>query len=57
MPQMPPERTPFVIIVTVATFGGIAHTLLSVMLMVVEMTGNLALLVLAMVAVATRRLS
>lgn len=52
LPQMPPEPAPFVIIGMMATFGGIAHAPLAMMLMVAEMTGNLALLAPAMVAVA-----
>ena len=52
LPQMPAEPAPFVIIGMMALFGGIAHAPLAVMLMVVEMTGNLSLLAPAMVAVA-----
>ncbi len=52
LPQMPPSPAPYVIIGMMATFGGIAHAPLAMMLMVAEMTGNLALLAPAMVAVA-----
>jgi chloride channel protein, CIC family len=52
LPQMPSDPAPFVIVGMMATFGGIAHAPLAVMLMVAEMTGNLSLLAPAMVAVA-----
>lgn len=52
LPGMPAQPAPFVIIGMMATFGGIAHAPLAVMLMVAEMTGNLSLLAPAMVAVA-----
>lgn len=52
LPGMPAQPAPFVIIGMMAMFGGIAHAPLAVMLMVAEMTGNLALLAPAMVAVA-----
>ncbi len=51
-PQMPPDPAPFVIVGMMATFGGVAHAPLAVMLMVAEMTGNLSLLAPAMIAVA-----
>ncbi len=52
LPGMPAQPAPFVIIGMMAMFGGIAHAPLAMMLMVAEMTGNLALLAPAMVAVA-----
>lgn len=52
LPLMPVEPAPFIIIGMMATFGSIAHAPLAMMLMVAEMTGNLALLAPAMVAVA-----
>jgi chloride channel protein, CIC family len=51
VPGVPPTPAPFVIIGMMATFGGIAHAPLAVMLMVAEMTGNLSLLAPAMIAV------
>lgn len=48
----PHDPVPFVIVGMTACFGAIAHAPLAVMLMVAEMTGNLALLAPAMVAVA-----
>jgi CIC family chloride channel protein len=51
MPGVPDDPAPFVIIGMMALFGSIAHAPLAVMLMVAEMTGNLALLAPAMVAV------
>jgi H+/Cl- antiporter ClcA len=48
----PQQPVPFVIVGMTACFGAIAHAPLAVMLMVAEMTGNLALLAPAMVAVA-----
>ena len=39
---MPASPAPFVIIGMIGMFGGIAHAPLAVMLMVAEMTGNLA---------------
>lgn len=47
----PHDPVPFVIVGMIACFGAIAHAPLAVMLMVAEMTGNLALLAPAMVAV------
>jgi len=47
----PHDPVPFVIVGMTACFGAIAHAPLAVMLMVAEMTGNLALLAPAMVAV------
>ncbi|HET9692406.1 MAG TPA: chloride channel protein, partial [Acidimicrobiales bacterium] len=46
------DATGFVIVGMVACFGAIAHAPLSVVLMVAEMTGNLAVLPVAMIAVA-----
>jgi CIC family chloride channel protein len=51
LPGVPAEPAPFVIVGMMALFGSIAHAPLAVMLMVAEMTGNLALLAPAMVAV------
>jgi len=48
----PHDPVPFVIVGMTACFGAIAHAPLAVMLMVAEMTGNLALLAPAMVAIA-----
>jgi H+/Cl- antiporter ClcA len=48
----PHDPVPFVIVGMTACFGAVAHAPLAVMLMVAEMTGNLALLAPAMVAVA-----
>ncbi len=48
----PHDSTAFVIIGMMAGFGAIAHAPLAVTIMVAEMTGNLALLAPAMVAVA-----
>ena len=48
----PHDSVPFVIVGMTACFGAIAHAPLAVMLMVAEMTGNLALLAPAMVAIA-----
>ncbi len=49
---LPHSPGPFVIVGMIACFGAVAHAPLAVMLMVAEMTGNLALLAPAMVAVA-----
>lgn len=51
-PAMPGSPVPFVIVGMMACFGAVAHAPLAVMLMVAEMTGNLALLAPAMIAVA-----
>lgn len=51
LPGVPAEPAPFVIVGMMALFGSIAHAPLAVMLVVAEMTGNLALLAPAMVAV------
>src|SRR6185312_9754295 len=48
----PHDPVPFVTVGMTACFGAIAHAPLAVMLMVAEMTGNLALLAPAMVAIA-----
>ena len=52
LPGFPDQPGPVVIIAMIAMFGSIAHAPLAMMLMVGEMTGNLALLAPAMVAVA-----
>src|SRR5438876_6512930 len=44
LPGIPATPGPFVIVGMMALFGGIAHALLAVMLMVAEMTCNLSLL-------------
>ena len=49
-PNMPLEPAGFVIVAMVALFGSVAHAPLAVMLMVAEMTGNLAMLPPAMLA-------
>jgi len=50
-PAIPHTPAPFVVVGMMATFGGIARAPLAVMLMVVEMTGSLATLAPAMIAV------
>jgi H+/Cl- antiporter ClcA len=50
-PAIPSDPAPFVIVAMMALFGSVAHAPLAVMLMVAEMTGNLAMLAPAMVAV------
>jgi H+/Cl- antiporter ClcA len=50
-PAMPADPAPFVIVGMMALFGSIAHAPLAVMLMVAEMTGNLAMLAPAMIAI------
>ncbi len=50
-PAVPTDPAPFVIVAMMALFGSVAHAPLAVMLMVAEMTGNLAMLAPAMVAV------
>ncbi len=51
-PAIPHSPVPFVIIGMISCFGSVAHAPLAVMLMVAEMTGNLALLAPAMIAIA-----
>ena len=50
-PGMPALPAPFIVVGMIACFGSIAHAPLGLMLMVAEMTGSLALLPPAMVAV------
>ncbi len=50
-PAIPHTPAPFVIVGMMATFGGIARAPLAIMLMVTEMTGSLAALAPAMIAV------
>lgn len=50
-PAIPHTPAPFVIVGMTATFGGIARAPLAIMLMVTEMTGSLAALAPAMIAV------
>ncbi len=50
-PAIPADPAPFVIVAMMALFGSVAHAPLAVMLMVAEMTGNLAMLAPAMLAV------
>jgi len=50
-PYIPVEPAGFVVVAMVALFGSIAHAPLAVMLMVAEMTGNLAMLAPAMLGV------
>ena len=50
-PGLPIEPAPFVIVGMMVLFGSIAHAPLAVMLMVAEMTGNLAMLAPAMIAI------
>ncbi len=51
VPGLPVVPAPFVIVAMMALFGSVAHAPLAVMLMVAEMTGNLAMLAPAMIAV------
>ncbi len=55
-PDMPVDPAPFVIVGMMALFGSIAHAPLAVMLMVAEMTGDLAMLAPAMVSVGVAML-
>jgi H+/Cl- antiporter ClcA len=50
-PAIPAEPAPFVLVAMMALFGSVAHAPLAVMLMVAEMTDNLAMLAPAMIAV------
>jgi H+/Cl- antiporter ClcA len=50
-PGMPALPAPFIVVGMIACFGSVAHAPLGLMLMVAEMTGSLALLPPAMVAV------
>ncbi len=50
-PAVPLDPAPFVIVGMMALFGSVAHAPLAVMLMVAEMTDNLAMLAPAMIAV------
>lgn len=50
-PAVPADPSGFVIVAMMALFGAIAHAPLAVMLMVAEMTGNLAMLAPAMLAI------
>jgi len=50
-PGVPLDPSPFVIVAMMALFGSIAHAPLAVMLMVAEMTDNLAILAPAMLAI------
>ncbi len=50
-PAVPNDPSGFVIVAMMAMFGSIAHAPLAVMLMVAEMTGNLAMLAPAMLAI------
>lgn len=50
-PAVPQDPSGFVIVAMMALFGSIAHAPLAVMLMVAEMTGNLAMLAPAMLAI------
>lgn len=55
-PSLPDSPAPFMVVGMVACFGSIAHATLAVMLMVAEMTGTLALLAPAMLALGTAAL-
>lgn len=55
-PAIPHTPAPFVIVGMTATFGGIARAPLAIMLMVTEMTGSLAALAPAMIAVGVSTL-
>ncbi len=50
-PAVPLDPAPFVIVSMMALFGSVAHAPLAVMLMVAEMTDNLAMLAPAMIAI------
>ena len=50
-PGMPEVPAPFIVVGMIACFGSVAHAPLGLMLMVAEMTGSLALLAPAMVAI------
>jgi chloride channel protein, CIC family len=50
-PGVPADPAPFVIVAMMALFGSVAHAPLAVMLMVAEMTDNLAMLAPAMIAI------
>lgn len=50
-PGMPGVPAPFMVVGMIACFGGVAHAPLGLMLMVAEMTGSLALLPPAMIAI------
>jgi CIC family chloride channel protein len=50
-PAIPVDPAPFVIVAMMALFGSVAHAPLAVMLMVAEMTDNLAMLAPAMIAI------
>lgn len=52
VPGLPDNPAPFMVVGMVACFGSISHAVLAVMLMVAEMTGTLALLPPAMIALA-----
>jgi CIC family chloride channel protein len=52
LPGLPAQPAPFVIVGMMALFGAIAHAPIAMMLMVAEMTGNLAMLAPAMIAVS-----
>lgn len=49
-PGMPATPAPFMVVGMIACFGGVSHAYLALMLMVAEMTGSLALLPPAMIA-------
>lgn len=51
LPSMPAAPAPFIVVGMIACFGSVAHAPLGLMLMVAEMTGSLALLPPAMVAI------
>ena len=55
-PAVPADPSGFVIVAMMALFGSIAHAPLAVMLMVAEMTGNLAMLAPAMLAIGVAML-
>jgi H+/Cl- antiporter ClcA len=55
-PSLPASSAPFVVVGMIACFGSISHALLGVMLMVGEMTGTLALLAPAMIALGVAAL-
>ena len=55
-PGMPVSPAPFMVVGMIACFGGISHAYLALMLMVAEMTGSLALLPPAMIALGVTAL-
>lgn len=55
-PDMPADPAPFMVVGMIACFGSVAHAMLGLILMVAEMTGSLALLPPAMIAIGVATL-